>query len=515
MQDPEARDDLKFFLDAVTSERKKNMKAVTVFIDGEKPDISISYITQMPSWRVSYRLAYFKDKTLLQGWGIMDNRLDEDLHDVQLSLVAGKPISFIYDIYTPRLIQRPIVREEVRTVSAPVELEAGEEQLANEEAELARMEQSASEMDAFGAGGASMKAARMPARPRSMMAMAAPTMAPAPPPPESMMDSTRVQTKSVEMGEFFRYDIENPVTVKRGQSAMVPILQGPIECRKEHVYNALKMPRNPVVTMRLKNMTGLVLERGPIVVLDEGTYVGEAILPYTTAGSENHIAYSVDLGVVVTEKQDSQSSMRAIHIKQRYLQKEHLEYLNTEYTVDNKKNEKVLLVIEHPKRDFELAETPEPTEKTESFLRWALELKPKSQTRFCVKEVKTVWYSEGIREMGTDTLRSYLNSKHIDKTAYTKIAEIIELQRTIYARQQQQNDLGTESGQIVQEQDRLRKNLGALGQSQQEAGMRGKYVSKLETQEKRLDDIKAAVQKLQSEIASIDKSIEAKLAALG
>jgi len=516
VEDAEARDDLKFFLDAVTSERKKNMKGVTIFVDGERPELSLSYITQMPSWRVSYRLAYFKDKTILQGWGIIDNRLDEDLKDVSLSLVAGKPISFIYDIYTPRLIQRPIVREEVRTVSAPVELEAGEEKLAQEEAEMAGMDrESMAEVDDFGGGGAQLKRAMMPSRPRSMMAMAAPSMAPPPPPPEAMMESTRVQTKSVEMGEFFRYDIENPVTVKRGQSAMVPILQGPIECRKEHVYNSQKMPRNPVVTMRLKNGTGLVLERGPIVVLDEGTYVGEAILPYTTAGSENHIAYSVDLGVVVTEHQESESHMRSILIKQRYLQKEYLEYLKTEYTVENKKNEKVLLVIEHPRRDYELAETPEPTEKTESFLCWALELKPKSQTKFNVKEVKTVWYSEGIREMGTETLRGYLNSKHIDKTAYSKIAEIIELQRRIFTLQQDIGRLSEEANSMVQEQDRLRKNLGALGPSQQEAAMRGKYVNKLEAQEKRLDEIKATVEKLHAEIASMDKNIEGKLAAMG
>jgi len=117
--------------------------------------------------------------------------------------------------------------------------------------------------------------------------------------------------------------------------------------------------------------------------------------------------------------------------------------------------------------------------------------------------------------MGTETLRGYLNAKQIDKTAYTKIAEIIELQRKIHAFQQDLDELGNESSQIVQEQDRLRKNLGALGQSQQEAGMRGKYVSKLETQEKRLDEIKAHIQKLQSEVQSIDKNIEAKLAALG
>ena len=31
---------------------------------------------------------------LLQGWGVFDNQLDEDLEDVMLTLVAGMPVSF-------------------------------------------------------------------------------------------------------------------------------------------------------------------------------------------------------------------------------------------------------------------------------------------------------------------------------------------------------------------------------------------------------------------------------------
>jgi peptidoglycan hydrolase CwlO-like protein len=40
-------------------------------------------------------------------------------------------------------------------------------------------------------------------------------------------------------------------------------------------------------------------------------------------------------------------------------------------------------------------------------------------------------------------------------------------------------------------------------------------VTRLEAQEKRLDEIKAQVQKMQSEVQAIDKAIEAKLSALG
>jgi hypothetical protein len=410
------------------------------------------------------------------------------------------------------------VREEVRTVSAPVELEGQSMDLAPASPVCAEppCDGELSGKNEYHR----MENAKSPARPRSMPMGAATrgdmggAYAVTTATPDMLMDSTRVQTKSVEMGEFFRYDIDTPVTVKRGQSAMVPIIQCPLICKKEHVYNGAKMPRNPVVTMRIKNNTGLVLERGPIVVLDEGTYVGEAILPYTTMDSENHVAYSVDLGVVVTEKQESESHMKAIHIKQKYFQKEFLQFLKTEYTIENKKTEAITLVIEHPKREYELTETPNPTEKTESFFRWALEVKPKTQTKFNVKEVKTVWYSEEIRVLGVDTLKSYLDSKYIQKTSYDRISEIIELQKRIYVLQQEIQKRENERNQIYNEQGRLRQNLGSLGSTPQEQNLRSKYITTMENQEKRLEQIKAEIEKTQAEIQAIDKSIEQKLQAL-
>ncbi|MEM3341906.1 MAG: hypothetical protein QW728_04365, partial [Thermoplasmata archaeon] len=244
--DKEALDDLNFFLDAVTSERKKNVKAVTIFLDGKKCDLSVSYIMQMPSWRVSYRLAYDKKEgAFLQGWGIIDNVLDEDLKDINLSLVAGKPVSFIYDIYTPPVVNRPLIREEARGVGAPIELESTKEELAVgdflDDASGAYPEAPVPCEEPY-PGDKNMGAGMLRKKAEKPMAAPAPSIAPPPPAPirAQMAASTKVQTKTVEMGEFFKYEIEHPVTVKRGQSAMVPIIQTKIACQKEHVYNGSK-----------------------------------------------------------------------------------------------------------------------------------------------------------------------------------------------------------------------------------------------------------------------------------
>ncbi len=523
--DAEASDDLKFFLDAVTSERKKNVKAITVFLDGKKADLTISYIMQMPSWRVSYRLAHDEDGTFLQGWGIIDNVLDEDIKDATVSLVAGKPISFIYDLYSPPNVFRPTIREENRGVSAPIELEAQQERLGSAEfGQEAEMEEREFKKDAAGecleelatnsdmahmraAGGA--KKRKMASLERTISAADKAAHIPM---GQAMQQSTTAQTKTVEMGEFFKYDIAHPVTVKRGQSAMVPIIQTKIDCRKEHVYNKDKMPRNPMVTMRVKNDTGMVLERGPIVVLDNSTYVGEAILPYTVPNGDNHIAYSVDMGVIVTEEYKTEQKFKQVSIADNYLVREDYETSITEYSIENKNKDSIELVIEHPKNSaYELVDTPKPTEETESYYRWKSPVKGKTQTKFVVKMGRTVSYSEYLRDMSLESAEWYLNEKHINKKTFEFIKTLIDMRLEIDDLNTKLGELEDQKSSIYEEQERIRENLKSLTKGGKEDALRNKYVAQLEKQEGELTDIEAEKKKLNKQIQAIEKQIDAKL----
>ena len=53
----------------------------------------------------------------------MDNTQDEDWKNVSLTLVAGLPISFIHDLYSPRYKKRPVVQVKEEEAYAPPILE--------------------------------------------------------------------------------------------------------------------------------------------------------------------------------------------------------------------------------------------------------------------------------------------------------------------------------------------------------------------------------------------------------
>src|SRR5512137_367501 len=122
---------------------------------------------------------------------------------------------------------------------------------------------------------------------------------------EALAQAAPVTTTGEALGELFQYVIGTPVTVGRGQSAMVPIVSADLGYRKDLLYNGAKLPAHPVATLRLKNGSGLTLERGPVTVLEGAEYVGEAILPFTVAGGELVVPYSVELAVKVRESSGS------------------------------------------------------------------------------------------------------------------------------------------------------------------------------------------------------------------
>ena len=99
----------KDYLAALTSSRSKDKRSVYIdSTDAKSHDVSASYIMPMPAWKSSYRLLLDDTGTqpTLEGWAIVDNTTGEDWTNVKISLVSGKPISFISQLYAPKYIQR-------------------------------------------------------------------------------------------------------------------------------------------------------------------------------------------------------------------------------------------------------------------------------------------------------------------------------------------------------------------------------------------------------------------------
>ena len=54
-----------------------------------------------------------KGAPMLQGWALTENTTEQDWNKVSLTLVSGRPISFIQDLYQPLYVQRPVVVPEM------------------------------------------------------------------------------------------------------------------------------------------------------------------------------------------------------------------------------------------------------------------------------------------------------------------------------------------------------------------------------------------------------------------
>src|SRR5262249_3187199 len=126
--DPTLKLDLDYYLRTQLSAKKKDARTFTFFAQGKgQRTIRVSYTLEAPVWKATYRILLGEEgkPPLIQGWAVVDNTQDEDWEDVQLSLIAGLPVSFVHDLYTPRYIRRPVVAVQETTGVLPPDVEEG------------------------------------------------------------------------------------------------------------------------------------------------------------------------------------------------------------------------------------------------------------------------------------------------------------------------------------------------------------------------------------------------------
>jgi hypothetical protein len=83
-------------------------------------DLRLSYVTEAPSWKPSYRLVLGNDgKVKVQAWAIVDNTSGEDWQNVQLGVGSSSALSFRFDLRSLRVVQRETLRQDDLFAQAP------------------------------------------------------------------------------------------------------------------------------------------------------------------------------------------------------------------------------------------------------------------------------------------------------------------------------------------------------------------------------------------------------------
>jgi hypothetical protein len=523
----EVNEEVGKYLGLVASTRDQDVRRMTISTagDGER-NLLVSYISEVPVWKSTYRIVIpTEGKPLLQGWAIVDNTVGEDWKDVELSLVAGAPQSFVQELSQPYYTRRPVVALPENAMLTPQTHEAtmeGQADIVNGELRSPRRITTGvvggvpggvpgGSMGGVIGGIASGTGGGVGSG--VFRTNGAPPPAPPPPPrPDATMMAETLESgttvgESRELGDLFEYKLKDRVTIRKNQSALVPILQSRIEAEKVSVWN----PNDSSVLRALwvNNTSDLTLDGGSFNVLEGDAFAGEGLMDAIKPGEKRIMSYAADLGVLVDAKQkaDNQRVTRVVIAHGTMTQSTQERQENT-YTIRNRDTSTRTLVIEHPARPgWKLADDAKPAESSASFHRFRLTVEPKKTTTLLVKEYRPILNSYQLTNVNDDQIKYFLQQKMINPDVEKALRRIAAQKNDIAVIEAVITGRRAQVSSISEDQQRVRENMKALKGSAEEKALVERYVRELNEQEDR-------VQSLRREIADLQQKRDAAQSAL-
>ena len=480
--DSKLQEQFREYLVLIAGSRNREKRNVVIeTAGGSGGRVSARYVVPTPVWKSSYRLVFdAEDRPLLEGWAIVDNTSGEDWEEVRLSLVSGRPVSFISRLYEPRYVQRPVAELAQDRAQRPIVHGA----VISAEAE----EAAGGRRNRKQALGQVRGMLRPPAAPAREMAASFADMASGVVGgllPFASAASNLAQTASTgELGDLFEYRIERPMTVRKGESAMLPFLQQRVAGRKLLIFNEANGSQHPLNAVEITNDSGKTLDGGAVTVYDAAAYAGEALFETVKPDDKRLISYAVDLGARITTAFDSKSKTLSEFTLRRGVltTRRSVEEIRT-FTIRNVDQKPKTVIIERPARQGYKVVGEQPSEKTAKNYRYEVEVPAGETVKFPVTEERVVSQSIGVTNLTYDQLVAYVRNKELSEAGRQKLEQIADVKRRIADADRELQLLEKQVQERVQDQDRLRRNISSLrsvsGQQQQVQS----YALKLSQQE--------------------------------
>ena len=446
--------DLNRALDLIMTSRDENTRNLFLTLNGTASrNVSFSYVIPSPVWKVSYRLDLAGSTPFLQGWAIVDNDSDTDWQNVQLSLVIGRPVSFIQNLYPPYRLTRPTLPLAIAGIAESRTYESGYG--APERASrLSMMAREASP---------SMEMAMDEVSENSYGSyMQAPQAAP------SVSGGTMQTAAGSTAGDQFLFTLKNPVTLERRQSAMLPLVEGAVKAEKTLIFSGSRAASgssiNPGISAELTNTSGMKLPAGPITVYDGGTYAGDALIEFFPVNEKRFISYGEDLSVTGNVSSSNIRNITGVSVSGGVMTIIRRQSYEKVYTIRNASDEAKKLIVEHPiLTGYDLAEPATADDRTGSLYRFKHNLAAKQTLTFKVREETPISERVTLAQLRPETFLSYASNHEIPSNVRAVLSRAIELKKTADDAAAAQLQLENQQSRLISEQDRIRRNLEAAG----------------------------------------------------
>jgi hypothetical protein len=468
------------YLAALTSARSKDKRSVYIdSSDAKSRDVRAEYIMPMPAWKTSYRLQFDQSgvQPMLEGWAIVDNTTGEDWTKVRLTLVSGKPISFISRLYEPKFINRPTAQlPEDQAIAPTIYSGAG----AAAQRDIGRLQNPAEGViggvpGAGGGAGGGVFRAQQPPPPRPKAAT---------PPEMAQLSDIALNGNAQEIADLFEYVMATPVTVRKDESAMLPFLQQKIAARKLIIYSDSSKP-NPLSAAELTNNTGRTLDGGPITVYDAGAYAGEGLVETIRKDDKRFISYGVDLGTRISTNLNSRAdAVRELHAHNGLIVTRSAMVEKKNYAIRNVDSRAKTLIVEHPIRSgYALIDTPKPVETARDVYRFEVKLPPAGSVDFPVTEERVYDTQTSVSSLSPDTLLTYVRNKTLSDNARRQLQQVADLKTQIADTDNEKRSVTDQIASLTRDEERNRQNIASLSPVSGQQQLVQDYARKLADQE--------------------------------
>ena len=366
------------YLELLSSTHSTGLRHLTLDALGQgQRELRVSYISEVPVWKSTYRMVFPRvpnGSAIVQGWAVVDNTVGADWDNVQLSLVAGAPQSFIQPLSQPLYTRRPEIPIATEAQLTPQTHEAAEGK-ESDRIELAakifappQVAISRSEKDAlmhvpnagltqYEEAGKARKEDRFRGEVGSGSgngygvasgggfggAVSTGLYR-----PSDAIQAGDVSTNAFD--DFFEYALTQPVTIHKNESAMVPILQQ--ELPAEHVTLWSEREPTPLRAVWLENKSKLTLDSGSFSIFESGEFAGEGLLDPIHPGEKRLLSYAADQAVrVKIADRDSKRTLHHVKIAKGVIIETHMDVLSVTYSATNHADADRMVLLEHPRRN--------------------------------------------------------------------------------------------------------------------------------------------------------------------
>ena len=530
--------DVTRYLELLASTRNQGLRHLTLLDRGTGArDLRVSYISEVPVWKSTYRILFTDSKAdqtaTLQGWSVVDNTTGSDWINVHLDLIAGAPQSFLQPLSTPYYARRPEIPLPAEAQLSPQTHESGDApppQVAGVVGMAGMAGTTGMASDSLNVNAVPMAAPMLERNSigRSLGSGSGSGIGPGAGGNMGggvmhIAGSAYEQAANQSYGgnattsafdDFFEYTLTDPITIRKNESALVPILQTRLPIERVTLWSQ----QQPVAlrALWLTNSSTLTLDRGSFAIVENGNFGGEGLLDPIHPGEKRLLSYAADQAVRVTESAFSNNHrVNRLQISKGVLTETSTDVAERTYDVRNAAPDPRTVILEHPLRQgWELTSEVKPAETTPTAYRFRLLVPAAQIAHLHVAERHTNFESIRLIDRTEDQLLLLLRNAKATPATMAALQPVFDAHHAVLALDDQIRAREAEIASITADQTRLRENMKALKGSPEEKALLSRYTGELNAQEDRLTALNQQLAQLRTQRTSADQDFQNKLQAV-